>query len=304
MKLLNDWPKKILALFIAFVIWYYVFQTGKTKRIYTIGVEVKNEPAHLIAKETFRRAVQVQVEGEKNLFNNFNPQSIQCVMDLSNAKKGKGRYIVRLNRTYIASGLGVKILNPLVKIHFEEIISKPVKVIARTEGTVPYGYIVHDISLDPEEIIIKGPFSLVNKINKVYTQVIDIRGKTSSFDVDVKIGKIHDQIKMLNKDKVKIQITIHAELRGKIFRNIPVKVLGLPNNLKISKGDLKLREIEIKGPLALLQRLKPSNIRAFILITNKQTDRDMETKIHVTPIQGLTIINYSPRIIKIRLSEK
>ncbi len=304
MKLLNDWPKKLLALFIAFVIWFYVFQTGKTKRIYAVNVEIKNEPAHLIAKETFRKAVQVEIEGEKTLFTNFNPQSIQCILDLSNAKKGKGEYLVRLNRTYIATGLSVKILNPLVKIHFEEIVSKPVRVIARTEGTVPYGYVVRDINIAPEEIEIKGPSSIINKINKVYTQVIDIRGKTSTFDVDVKIDKIHEQVKIKKQKSVKVSVMINAEMQGRVLKNIPVKVLGLPKNLKIINGELKLKEIELKGPVAMLQKLDPSDISAFILITNKQTGRDIETKIHITPIRGLAIVNYKPRIIKIRLAEK
>ena len=55
MKILTNWPKKLLALLIATGIWLYVFQTGKTKRVYPVSVEVKNEPLHLISKAPYRK---------------------------------------------------------------------------------------------------------------------------------------------------------------------------------------------------------------------------------------------------------
>lgn len=304
MKLLVDWPKKILALFIGFGIWLYVFQTGKTKRVYTVSIEIRNKPTHLVSKKPYRKAVQVEVEGEKNLFTNFNPQSIQAILDLRKARKGKNEYLVRLNQLYITAGLSIRILNPLVKINYEEIVSKKVKIIARTEGVVAQGYILKDIEIEPSEVTIRGPESLLRKVKKVYTQIIDINGKFNSFEVSVGIDKISNKIKVKKNQNVNVKLSIAAQIKGRVFKNIPVKVFGLPQKYKIIRGNLKINFVELQGPVAVLQNIKPANINAFIVVTNIKLDSDIEVKIHIAPIKNLKVINYEPKITKIRIAER
>lgn len=304
MKLLNDWPKKLLAICIAFVIWFYVFQTGKTKRVYAVTIEVRNSPAHLISTDNFRNVVKVEVEGEKSLLANFNPQNIQCILDLSKAKKGRYKYLVRLNQIFITTGINVKITDPYIEIGFEEIISKKIKIMARTEGVITNGFILKDIEINPQEVSILGPESIVNNINKVYTQTIDINGKFTTFDVDVMLDKLHEKVQIKEISVVNVKITITPQLRGRIFTKIPIKVYGLPQRYKIDTGELILDEIELKGSLVILQNLDKSEINPFIVVTNIRTDIETEVKVHIAPISGLTIIDFKPKIIKIKILEK
>ena len=304
MKILNNWPKKILALLIAFILWLYVFQTGKTKRIYTVAVEIRNAPAHLISTENFRTAVGVEVEGEKALFNNFNPQNIQCVLDLGKARKGRAKYIVRLNQAFVTTGLTLRVVDPYIAINFEEIVSKKVRVLARTEGVISNGYTLKDIEISPTITTIIGPESVVKNINRVYTQIIDIQNKFSTFETDVIIDKVHDKIQIKDNNIVNVKIIIIPQLRGRIFKNLQIKVFGLPQRYKVAGGNLTLEEIEIQGPLAALDNLKAEDISPFIVITNVRTDIELEVKVHIAPIRGFTIIDHKPKIIKIRLSER
>lgn len=304
MKILKDWPKKLLAIIIAFGIWLYVFQTGKTKRVYSVSAEVRNLPTNLIPKENFRRVVEVEVEGEKNLFSNFHPQSIQCILDLSKSKKGLHKYLVRLNPLYVTAGLTYRILNPNVTIHFEKVVRKTVKVIAKTEGELSRGYMLQDIQIEPYEIKIIGPESIVAKIKRIYTKTIDIQGKFISFKTKVNLDNTYSQIKFDKIKSVNVQIKIGAEIRGRIFRNIPVKIFELPRKFRVVNSKLRLKQVEIKGPIALLERLKSKDINAFIIVTNIRTGVDIEVKIHIAPIRGLTVVNYEPKIIKIKLVER
>jgi YbbR domain-containing protein len=303
MKILKDWPKKVLALLIATGIWLYVFQTGNTKRVYPVSVEVKNEPLHLISKAPYRTAVKVEVEGEKSLFNSFNPQNIQAILDLGKAKKGKNKYLVRLNQLFISSGLTVKILDPYIQIQFEEIVSKKVKVIAKTEGLVAGGFSRHEVVIDPEEITIRGPESIVQKIHRVYTGSIDVSGKKASFETKIKLDKPDQQVAFAGSQSVNVKIVIGAELRGRTFTSVPIKVFGLSPRLKIISGNLILEKVTLKGPVSILAKLTKDKLTPFIVITNPVVNTEIEVKVRLVPLTGLSVELYEPKILKIKLGE-
>jgi YbbR domain-containing protein len=175
---------------------------------------------------------------------------------------------------------------------------------ARTEGVISNGFILKDIEINPQEATIIGPESIVERINKVYTQTIDINGKFSSFEVDVILDKLHEKVLIKDIGVVNVKISITPQLRGRVFNKIPIKIYGLPQRYKIETGDLFLDEIEFKGSLIILQNLENSEINPFIVITNVRTDAEIEVKIHIAPINGLTVVDFKPKIIKIKISER
>ena len=247
--------------------------------------------------------VQVEVEGEKTLFNSFNPQNMQAILDLGKAKKGNARYIVWLNQLYISPGLNAKILDPYIKIHYEEIVSKKVRVIAKIEGTVSAGYSRNEITVEPEEVTIRGPESIIKKITKVYTGSVDVSGKSASFETKINLDNPATQVEFVGNKNVNIKVAISAELRGRTFTNLPIKVFGQTQRYKIISGKLNLERVTFKGPVSILNSLTKDKITAFIVITNPALNVEIEVKVRIVPLTGLTVESYEPKILKVKLGE-
>jgi len=304
LKIFKDWQKKLLILFISFGVWLYVFQTVKTKRVYTVYIDVVNQPISLIAKDDYRKVVDVEVEGDRALLNSFNAQTIRCTLDLKRAKKGKNSFNVTIDQQYISPGLNIMILNPEISITFEELFEKRVRIIPKTEGTSARGFLMISIELAPSMITIVGPERVVKQINQINTLPVDIEGKFLTYETEVQLENIFQQVKFKEHGSVKAKVVFAPMSAGRIFKNIRIDIVGLPPNYYITNGHIILEEIEIMGSQEILAAISEEDIKPYILITQIKPEINVEVKINIINVTGAIIANYKPKIITLKISER
>jgi hypothetical protein len=100
------------------------------------------------------------------------------------------------------------------------------------------GYTLTSHSLNPTQVIIDGPAELMGSISELYTDVIDLDGRTSDFSVTVNI---------LNRDHlIVIRGNGVTEFRGILSRIVPVRnISGLPIIITDLNGEFR-GELEMK----------------------------------------------------------
>jgi hypothetical protein len=83
----------------------------------------------------------------------------------------------------------LKSISPkFITLEFERIVQRSVRVIPDIVGNVPDGYEV-SVSVHPQYVNISGPEDELKGKDRIFTDMIDIQGRTSDFSIEVPLYK-------------------------------------------------------------------------------------------------------------------
>jgi len=198
---------KIASLVIAIALWVFVILSGRSNMTLDIPLQITNLSEGLVVVES-PKTVRVNIEGSKNLLKTLDTGDISAIIDLSDA--GPGRVFFNLSRSNISipKTLVVRNIEPeTVSVMVEKKMKKRVKVRPSITGLPAKGYIIDEVRVDPDSIIIEGPRSLILEVNSVRTEPLDISGINT--DIQYRAGiDIDDPRIGRNINKVTVHISV------------------------------------------------------------------------------------------------
>ena len=178
----NNWKLKLLSLLIAITIWgALISQDASLTREKTF----ENVPVSITGTETLLRNGMIVVEGLDRLdpirmrvdvpqkaYDNVSASNYSVRVDLSRITS-VGRQTIPILTLSTATYGSVSWLSANdITVRVEEYITRrriPVKAIQ--SGQVPQGFYSSSVSVDPANVIISGPKSMVERIDSVVAQV-------------------------------------------------------------------------------------------------------------------------------------
>lgn len=178
-RLMNNWGLKILAFFVAALLWFIVVNIDNpiTDQTYSnIPVNVIN--AEVLASEdspkTYQivdntQTVNVTVKAKRSVLSKISQEDIVAVADMKEL----------VLESQIPIQVSVKgheykeaYSNPRnLQIHLEDEETRKFPIVPKTTGTVRDGYVLGNIQAVPERVSIRGPKSMIDKISKVEASV-------------------------------------------------------------------------------------------------------------------------------------
>ena len=86
------WPKnllfKLLSLFFAVFLWYFVAGEDRVDTNIYVPVEIVNLPRNMVISNQYKKQLEVTISGPRGLVNGINRQHISRTINLSKAKPG------------------------------------------------------------------------------------------------------------------------------------------------------------------------------------------------------------------------
>ncbi|MDR2370752.1 MAG: hypothetical protein LBD71_04670, partial [Treponema sp.] len=140
-------------------------------------------------------------------------------VDLRNySAEGSYRAPVQVRKKGTAAGvepLEISVEPVEILLELDRKISKYLPLTANLRGNLGTGYDLVSHTLSPAQAAVEGPMSILEGISELYTDFIDLEGRTEDFSVVVNI---------LNRDPL---LTIHGtgatEFRGFVRKLVPVR---------------------------------------------------------------------------------
>jgi YbbR-like protein. len=116
-----------------------------------------------------------------------------------------------LGSAYLNLPNGVKIIKirpRIVPIIISRIITRYVKVLPVTVGTLPKGYILRSIEVFPQYVRVKGPRDIVSHLSVITTMKINLNNIGKNKLLTVSLRKPTKLVKILYNKKVNVNIAI------------------------------------------------------------------------------------------------
>lgn len=189
--LTNKLGWKLLALLIAFSLWFVVAREPELATSLSVPVELKNIPENLDVGSNVPDRVHVEVRGPSGRLSRDNLADVALVLDLSDAAAGERTYTIRASEFNLPSGVNFyRAIPSQITLSFDRVTSRSVKIFPRYSKPPAPGYRVQSYSLQPDTIRVRGPEERVKRVDRVLTDPVDLSGVVSSaeFHTHVNIG--------------------------------------------------------------------------------------------------------------------
>jgi len=180
---------------------------------------------------------------------------------------------------------------------------RTVPVKAEISDSPPEGYEIGAVTCMPAAVQLRGPLSRLQEIEWVRTAPVDLQGRMQSFRVRAAvIPPPGVPSARLEPDRVTVEVTIVEHAAQRSLDSVPILALVPPG--RGCRVDIQPSRVQVtlQGPAALLERLDPGDLRAFVEPALKESGRTIETRILVVPPPGVRVVGLEPPAAQVRLN--
>lgn len=141
-------------------------------------------------------------------------------------------------------------------------------------ATLPDNYVFRNdgFSYEPNSIIINGSPEVLESLgDTIDTEAISLDNRTSTFSIEVALDLPDDEslIILSESSTVVVDISISEETTTLLLENIPVQIIGIPENsgLSISVNPLNV-SVLLTGAVSVIDTISTEDIQAVIDLNN------------------------------------
>jgi YbbR domain-containing protein len=314
----------LLALVLGVAVWISAVTSDDPDEIRTVTVplEIVGQAPLLVNTNELPETVDITLRAPRSGWELLNAQenSVQAVLDLSGL--GSGEYAVDIVPQVSLRPVQIVLHNPTtVTVHLEPIISRTLDLELSLSGQTATGYQTGPELLDPTQVTISGPESIVRQAARARV-LFNLGGTRESIDQFLNIQIVDERnipVRELTISPETVHISIPVSQQGG-YRDVAVKVVlqgqqaagyrienisvfpsvitlfssdpevvnGIPGVVETLPLDLQNAQDDINARLTL-------NLPADISIIGSQT---VQVTVDVSPIQtSLTLLNQPIHVI-------
>lgn len=301
----NNITIKIFALFIAILLWNIVMKSENPEwpvEISKLPVTINTsslDRSGLVLMEPNEITVNVKVKGRKNDMADFKVKNVVAQVDLSGRGEGQFKVPITVSLRNQLPGVVITDWEPKeVLFTLEKIVPRDIPINIQTEGTVPTGYLLGDVSSKSQFLTIRGPRSWVNEVNKAIA-IVDVTGITSDVIRSRPVQIVDDKgNEVLGVDKVPSVIDVNINVLK--TNSLPIELITeneLPENFVITNIEISPRNIDIKGKNDILNinkiNTKPIDINSLLEQTSMEVELDLPEGVELLNPREKILITYT-----------
>ncbi|MFW5808568.1 MAG: YbbR-like domain-containing protein [Spirochaetota bacterium] len=226
----KDFIAKIACLVLAVILWSYIGNRNDNEIMFNIRAEVVNLSDDLVITDMEKRYIGVRIRGEAEDIENIDKENIAVTVNLSDAIIGKPyRYDLTLEYTDIPDTVDISLEERKIFVTVNRRISKQVYIRPRMTGKVAQGYLMGNIYIEPERVVLYGTSDMIQKIDHVQTEEFSISGISSTMITDVPLDTSRLEYSDISTESVTVRVQVFSD--ENIFTYEPeLDVYGLMEN--------------------------------------------------------------------------
>lgn len=282
----------MLAILFAVVFWLYVMDQVNPEMVKTIpDVKVEllnienaqNQGLVMMGEKEFY--VDVKLKGRRSEVIKVTSNDLLVTADLEGFQKGTNN--VMLSSKIFVSNVTIESLSMnSIKISLDRIVEVAKTVKIDYVGTIAENYTAGELSVAPEEILVKGPESLVNNISSLRGE-LDLTEVSNQLIKEIPVTAIDLDGNAVNGVELG-RSYVTAQLGVFRLSNIPVEVTlrgAVGNEYKLVKTEVLPALVTIRGEDALISTIEKVNTEVIDLSGMTET---FETEVALNLPEGVT----------------
>jgi YbbR domain-containing protein len=305
---LENYKVKLTALVVAILFWFAVVTESNYQYDMDVRIDAVNLPEDRIIINQIAPTARVRFEGNgKSLLGlRFNEEAT-LEMNLENIKADTriplSESMLRISRRS-RNVIDWHVLSPdtiFIKLAYLEKKKVPIVPQIRIETELSF-VVVGKIQLSPDSVLISGPIQQVRGIERIYTESLHFENRKKDLTGSVKLLPIADSLKVsLTLQAVDYFVDIQ-KLLEQSFTEIPVQVINIPKNVKITPRPSTVNLTAIGGEEKLI-RISEKDFQVFIDFQQKNNQNDLGYMPIIKHPPDMRIDEVIPAYIKLEIEQ-
>lgn len=278
-RLMNNIGLKMLAFLIAFMLWIMVVNIDDpvtTQTYYNIPVNVVNEEVLAEANQTYQivdntQTVNVTVSAHRSILNKIEEEDIAAVADMKELTLSTQIPVQVVVNGFEGEYEEAYTSPRNLQVKLEEEKTKKFPIVPTTTGTVRDGFALGDIKAVPENISIRGPVSVINKISRVEAEV-SVSGLSSDIILPSQLVLYDDENNVIDQSLLANNLGVDGiAVSVQILRTKSVPLVFDTSGIIASDGysfagiEYEPQDVQVSGVKDALDALDKINIPASAL---------------------------------------
>ncbi len=293
----KDWLIKLISLFFAIFLWYFVAGEDRVDMNVKIPVEIVNLPRDLVISNQFKDTLDVAVSGPRSIIRDISRQNISRSIDLSHATPGN--IVIDNQNDSISFPRGITVLRVQpshIILLLDKLIQKNIPIKYTVNGVPAKDYELEGVDLQPAHLTISGPQTIIGQVNNIQTKPIDLTGLSNAVTRQIFLTippKIAD---LVGEPSVTAHIRIKKIIVEREIGKIAIIVNGADNKNNFVL-ETKIVKIRIRLPLTMVHKYKNMNKLFRAEINSNGTPGHYELAVKVTSPPGIFIEEVIPATV-------
>ncbi|MGI6552334.1 MAG: hypothetical protein GX779_04495 [Clostridia bacterium] len=272
---------RIISIVLAVILWAWVTaeQNPVKETLLEVPLETRQLTSELMVAEK-PSLVKVRVQGREQTLDNLTSRDIQAYVDLSTARPG-----VNIEPVEIALPKGVELVSAIpsqASVVIDQVSQVQLPITVKVTGEAADGYQVLEPTVNPSQVLIAGPKSILDRIGEVEVSV-SLSRPTESYLERVPViindqagNSIHEWLK-IQPEAVEVFVPVVRDLPVEKFV-VKARLVGdLPGKLRLKQLKVTPEIIDIYGRAEVLRDLDYIYTQEILLDEiEKTTVLDME----------------------------
>jgi YbbR domain-containing protein len=214
---LRTWGLRLLALGLAIGIW---FSASVEDRLVSSERQVEasvsyNRPRGFIILDPVQ-SVNVRLIGSKRAIRELNPYMVNVQVDLQQRQEGTVTIDLSEEDVLVPQGLEVVSIEPdTIRVDLERETTLRVPVIPQLIGRPAEGAALEEPEVFPNQVLVSGPESRVERIEALTTRPISLNGRSATFEETVGVVSPDPLIQIVQPATVSVRVPMKpAQVAG------------------------------------------------------------------------------------------
>ena len=288
----------LLALVLGISVWVSAV-TGADPdevRIYpeTIPLEIIGNDPSLIITSDIPTEIEVTLRAPRSVWEQLTAQenSVQATLDLTGLSDGK--HSIEIQIRVLVRPYQIVLADPkIVSVILEPIATRTLPIEQSLSGLPAIGYQAGDVKIEPAEVVISGPESLVNKAvrARVLVDLDGIREDIDQSNIIQIVDESNSVIRGLSITPENARVTVPVSQQGG-FRDVAVKVVVTG---QIAAG-YRLENISVFPPVVTVFASDPELVNSLPGILETQpldlqdANEDITTRLALNLPENVTLV--------------
>ncbi len=298
----KDLLLKLFSLCLGTVLWFFVVAANQVEMNIKFPIELVNLPENLVIYNQYQKELDVTVRGSRRILQELRTRNIVRSIDLTGAVPDTIVIANTLDSIPLPSSVSVLRLQPAnITLSIDQLVQKHIPIHAVTEGEVSAGYKLQQIVLNPTNIEVSGPKTVIDPQLALKTYVINLDGLNHSTTLPVHLNLSPELVNLIGETTVVAKILVKENFVEKTIKKIPINVkdAGAPVTVKPNSITVKASIPEsLISETPVLSML----FRAYINAADIRLPRKVPVVVNGVTVPGhepITILSHAPLEVQV-----
>lgn len=265
-KIAGDWAAKVICFALAIFIYIFHQISLLDRKTFSVPLNVESEGL-LTPAAKLPSFVRVSIRAESDSMAAINASGIKAFVYLDEYTDA-GIYSVPVSvqlspELLLLEPLEISVKPETLSVELDEKIQKYIPIEPSVSGEVEKGYTISSVEVVPSTVKVIGPSQIVNKMKRVYTEKVNVKGASKGFSQELSLDNLNHLVRPVPESKFKVTVGVVPELGEKKIDAVTPVLKNLDARF-IAESVVPSVSFTVSGIVTALEKYKPADASVYV----------------------------------------